>query len=255
MIFLRRFVAFAAFWTAFLLISSCGGRQKTPSTPASVPTELADAQKARAVEVETYCTDADGDVWTISGSGVAIDATHVITARHVADCGPTREYIAAVGETADGQLVLMSVESYGKGGAWKLVDDEWKIVGADTAKLVAAMGIEFKGIEPPRLGEIEYDEVGDAPICIVTMRPQRVRACGLAYGTAGGRIYAAYPAVGGNSGSATYNEDGELAGVVTHSIPCLADDGKDAACGSIIDARIREWEPSGETLFGDEALK
>jgi hypothetical protein len=172
-------------------------------------------QASTAVSVEVLCVDADPFVTSADpfqiygghGSGVIVDARHVLTAFHVARC-PYLPDVHVV--TADGRRYHV------------LVRREWR--REDVALLEIADASSFGPIAPPVIAS----PATRASICASPSYPMRMWSCGAVDelrdaltdedlpkmpGTRYGDVSVAMLVVPGNSGAPVYDEVGRLVGL------------------------------------------
>lgn len=165
-----------------------------------------------AVRVEMLCLDHDPFLDMIApqigagvGSGVIVDARHVLTAHHVIDC-PYMPDVHVV--LADGRRLRVAVEK------------EWR--DSDVARLVIASGDTFGNIPPPPTSS---PGIG-AGVCAAPSFPKHEGICGQVEHvtentcSAGAKrwchdIELVMEVHGGNSGSPIYDAGGSLVGLVT----------------------------------------
>ncbi len=155
------------------------------------------AQEYSAVTVESECGSQDSltgnmNPWDKASmaSGVVISKRYVLTALHVVDCPelPTVHVMFP-----DGERFMM------------VVDREDR--GLDIARLeVFSAGNLSHAEMPPTLAVPVQPEM----LCSQTGFPLRRANCGPLIS----KNTAAFPSVGGNSGSAVYNMNGDLVGIV-----------------------------------------
>jgi S1-C subfamily serine protease len=195
---------------AFVALAGCAHVQYRPGMVRD-----RDTQARTAVRVEVLCVHEDpflaadgsthvGGGW---GSGVIVDARHVVTAYHVAHC-PYLPDVHVV--LADGSRRRMVVRR------------EWQ--QADVALLELADAGSFGPVIPPRVALAGDEET----ICTATSWPRRGFNCGKVEavwdelsdqdlkdhpGTRFGDIRCALLVEAGNSGSPVYDEHGNLLGI------------------------------------------
>jgi hypothetical protein len=156
------------------------------------------------VMIKTTCPDGNSH----AGTGVLVSEDRVLTANHVAQC----DMVPGFGLYVD----PVSVEVFASTDDKSTATVELTIPGADIArlKLTHALPEFFTGVEvgpPPGIGD---------RICEVTAVPRVMYRCGEAQKTVSGRIMFSFMTEFGNSGSAVYNSDGQLVGIVTNLIRC-----------------------------------
>lgn len=165
------------------------------------------------VELKVFCdkgwrTDSEETRW---GSGVIVDERHVLTAYHVVECPD----IPFVRTDFDGERMMMVVVK--------------KDIKADIALLELASANDFNlGVPPPVISAVAPGEL----VCSVRAFPKPGWSCGLVetVGDPGeGNIGFAAEVIAGNSGSALYNERGELVGIVVGRVACPDDSKKDCS--------------------------
>ena len=194
-------VAALAILATMFLFGSCA----SPPAPGVVPAPRGYASEIDRLEYEAsvrlmvVCPDMSPR----AGSGIAVSARHVITARHVIDCdgeGP-RQILARL---AGGSSVLAGVERVLVGPA------------ADAALLVAeGFAAPFRGA----VGVLELDapRIG-ARVCVIaggSSPSQSLRECGYVAGVWESLIAISTRIVPGNSGAAAWDDRGRAIGIVT----------------------------------------
>lgn len=169
------------------------------------------SETSRAVVVYSICPSDKGPVHEGTGSGVVVDANHVLTAGHVIACHNGRRPLLITATTPDEKK------------AWSMriaaVD-----VDADIAKLDALeidpFSVAPAVIAPPRRFSL---------VCIEPGFPKPVRACGIVWSIGGDRsgdVHHDAATVPGNSGAGLWDDRGHLVGIVVTrnlcgGIPCL----------------------------------
>lgn len=157
-------------------------------------------EQAAAVRIDVYCFN--GEIW--QGSGVVVDAQHVLTAAHVVDC-PGRIIVGA--DTMS--PVAMRLEAFS--------------LDADLARLVTATAV-FSVHPALRVGTVREGEI----ICAAVVVPERTWSCGVVVAVtseASDSIVHTAGVMHGNSGSGVYNATGVLVGVLTecHMVESVPD--------------------------------
>lgn len=143
-------------------------------------------EQIAAVRIDVVCDSG----LEKTGSGVVIDAQHVLTAAHVVDC-PGHYTIG--GDTS--QPVEMYLDAFS--------------VDADVARLVTHVAV--LPVRPA--SRIGYVGEGDI-VCAADAFPERTWACGVVRGVVDGKIIHTATTVHGNSGSGLYDVHGVLVGIV-----------------------------------------
>jgi S1-C subfamily serine protease len=165
-----------------------------------------------AVEITVTCFNADASTTTWFGSGVIVDAAHVLTAGHVADA---RDAMCSYTvEAEDGKQRSMYVKT--------LLKD------VDLARLELSISQEPFAAPPVRFGPKPL--IG-TQVCTATAHPHRMRKCGEVqpYKWTPGDLVMTMVVEPGNSGSGLYDEEGQLVGIVTHSTGVRTTSGAAAA--------------------------
>lgn len=211
---MRKFAVSFVAWT--ILLSSIGTgcfscfAVKTRSISQIVyPTTHAREERARTVQLVVMCGVRMG-----FGSGAVIDDRRILTARHVVVC-------------RDGSKAFVMYElANGDTGAVNVVD-----VAEDADVAVVETVGESLPFPTLKFGTPKIDTV----VCASTAFPDRTRKCGIVQQVIeGGEFRMDLIGDFGNSGSAIYNERGELIGVLVKLT--RASNGQHD--GSIGDARI-----------------
>lgn len=164
-----------------------------------------DAHYDAAVEITALCALPDGRQVAWYGSGVIVDATHLLTAGHVA-------------ETEGLPCVFTAELSNGK---THLVRPLHVLASSDVdlATMEILSFVETFPAQPVRYGPAP--RLGDG-VCTATAHPRREYKCGQVMRSKGsqpGDIRINFVVEPGNSGSALYNARGELVGIVVHTYP------------------------------------
>jgi hypothetical protein len=182
------FFMFAVFVVLFATCVGCisaAARADTPIREERV-TVAADTA-ASTVRIDVRCED--GSEWY--GSGVVVDAKHILTAAHVVDCA---------GVYTVGGAIQVDVDAYSP--------------DADLARLRVREGTALLAVPI----HVAAPNEGDL-ICAETAVPERKRTCGSVVALTDEISDSMVMSVGivrGNSGSAVYRvSDGALLGIVT----------------------------------------
>lgn len=139
------------------------------------------------------------------GSGVILDARHVLTALHVVDCHYDQAIVVTM---SNGRRIRMHTEKI------------WR--DSDLARLVIASAAKFGDIAPPMIAPIHLGE----SVCTDVAYPDRGGACGIVFDmrpSADLNVAMHLPVYHGNSGGGIYDTDGNLVGIVTASTFDTAD--------------------------------
>ncbi len=179
--------------------ASCAHASKLDPSPADV----IDAHYDAAVEITALCLLPDGRQVAWFGSGVIVDATHILTAGHVA-------------ETEGLSCVFTAELSNGK---THLVRPLHVLASSETdlASMEIVSFVETFPAQPVRYGPVPAP---GEKVCTATAYPRREYKCGQVMRSKGsqpGDIRIDFVVEPGNSGSALYNERGELVGIVVHT--------------------------------------
>jgi S1-C subfamily serine protease len=184
----------------------CAGYDRLPRTPRHLET-----QSDTVVRVETFCVTDDPFLGgatigflTSMGSGVILDARHVLTAQHVIACpylpdvhvvtvSGKRLRVVVTRENSDGDLALLEIAS------------AEHFVGADG-----------RDIAPPVIGP--RPRLGDT-ICKLEAVPNRGGDCGTVNAIDDDYTHSDVghdaPTKHGNSGGPAYDSQGRLVGITT----------------------------------------
>lgn len=181
---------------SLLLTLSCNqfGRINNPVSRAK--------QGSVAIKILNTCLGPNGLFYRSGGSGASISAKYALTAQHVIDCPSGVQ--ALIVERADGQQLVAEVDLESK--------------NSDLARIKLVEG-EFKSwitaiAQPPGVDDV---------VCFESALPGRSRKCGWVEKlTDRPNADIRHSAISepGNSGSAMYNEEGALVGVVTMLYYC-----------------------------------
>lgn len=183
-----------------------------PNIPATTRSHL--WQETAIVEVQVSCTEHDpfatddspnnfnDIVWSEkSGSGVILDERHVLTANHVTSCPVIPEVRLGLANGTVRQA-MVEKESYDK----------------DVSELVLASTDNFGfGIAPPSI--VPSPAIGE-PLCLASSLPTRGWSCGNIEEIKDGRVRFGAISKHGNSGSAVYDVEGHLIGIMTDIVKC-----------------------------------
>lgn len=214
---MRGFVFFVFLWSSLSTCLSCAAYHTPHMQRWAYPVAHAADERARAVAVGVICANGKHSL----GSGVAVgvvgESSYVLTARHVIACGGVDAPPAHVMiETATGVNLEASVD---------YVD-----IAADVARL------KVEGVvDAPPVVLARYGPSDDSTVCVSTAVPFRSRLCDVVQREEGaGEVRTSVVVDFGNSGSAVYNNRGELVGVVVRLV--RATNGQHV--GSIVDTRV-----------------
>jgi S1-C subfamily serine protease len=177
---------------------------------AGVPNNAAvRAQYDAAVSIEVTCAvQGDGEVTVLSwyGSGVIVAPDRVLTAEHVV--------------SGERKTLVCEYQVTDAAGAVRKMHAGTRVEGNDLASLV------LEKTSPP-FTLIRYPQFGRKPtvgmkVCAATGMPHRTHRCGEVqpYAEPPGDIAFDVIVVPGNSGSALYDQDGNVVGIVTHLTMC-----------------------------------
>lgn len=205
---------------ACLCMLGCVGYAKLPE----VARMMGPSQLDTVVKVESFCLADDpfeGGTMHFGGgigSGVIIDARHVLTASHVVGIATTENhwrpcpYLGAFDVTTPkGKRLRMVVVRE---------DDD-----ADLALLEIASADSFGPIAPPIIGPVPPI---DASVCHVNAFPNQDANCGTVnthYVSPSNNVEASFPTHHGNSGGPVYDDKGRLVGITTALLPPNGDTG------------------------------
>lgn len=189
-----------------LAIATCGcPRARPAAAPAAVPEVLG----AGDLAVQMACA--------VTGSAVALDARHVITAAHV------------IAQCPDALLVVY-VDGEPRAATIEIVDFR-----GDTARLLLSAGSVDFTAPPPALAPAQPGE----RVCLRSGNHRTVR-CGVVSSVATGRggLQHTAPTQKGDSGAGLYDTQGRLVGIVvtcdvTEAGVCLATGGGATPAASI----------------------
>lgn len=159
-----------------------------------------------AVGITAHCVQANGRQIGWYGSGVIVDATHLITAGHVAELESPGDVCSFVAEDSAGRTHLVFP---------KVVLKSTEI---DLASMELVSFTERFHSQPVRFGSVPV--LGDI-VCAFTAFPRREHRCGQVMKPKAhpGDIRINMVVEPGNSGSALYNMRHELVGIVVHTYP------------------------------------
>lgn len=182
--------------------------------------DIIDAQYTRLVRVLTSC---DG-IEIISGSGVRVGGHAVLTAEHVVTCPGEMKVTVRLEDVANGNE---SHDATVEGTA-----------PADVARLEAPT---LPKLDPVRIAVPRYG----TQLCAVFARPEVGRSCGElwpGYDSSVGSLRVRFVAEHGNSGAGTWNEYGELVGILVHMRGCAGTENNGQICAAGVTALApRRW--------------
>jgi len=198
-----------------LVLATCascatGIQQRNVVRPAS-------DQKTAAIHIIAHCSKMPpkSSFW---GSGVAINAREVLTAAHVVSCNVETEVEDPITKTKKKITVsfgtvdsLFGVQPDGISRPLKV---QFMSEGTDIARLSFADAGEWYGVQPAKIAPVRIE----SRVCIVVAAPRRDRRCGEVEDiltTNANDVTLSTPVEPGNSGSAVYDRDGRLVGIVT----------------------------------------
>lgn len=191
----------------------CGDGCAYPHLPATP--RMLDAQGDTVVEVQMLCVGADPFVSDGQinlgggmGTGVILDARHVLTADHVVAC-PYLPDVHVITVTGRRLRVVVTRED----------------ASNDLALLELASADSFGAISPPMIGPRPH--VGDS-ICKLEAVPARGGDCGTVTDlrdSADSDVGHTAPTHHGNSGGPVYDTEGRLIGITTELLPPDGDAG------------------------------
>ena len=159
----------------------------------------ASSARAAAVEITVGCVDPLVGLRVKMGSGVAIGPRHVLTAKHVIDCGEGAAIITVTPPSGKERVAIVDYASD----------------TADAARLYVMGDAPLYNTRPVGRG---YLERLDAPVCTATAFPRRDWRCGRVQqfyeGDEAGYVRTDLVATFGNSGSGVYDANGNLVGLL-----------------------------------------
>lgn len=166
----------------------------------------ANDQYDRVVEIRVSCLQDDGQLVGWYGSGAIVDATHVLTAGHVAEHDANAQCAFTV-EDSRGKTHLMRPV--------KVLDSEH----VDLARMELISPAARFTVSPAHYGP--RPKMGDY-VCTVTGHPRLERKCGrvMKYKELPGDMRVDFVVEPGNSGSGLYDARGDLVGIVVHLYAC-----------------------------------
>jgi S1-C subfamily serine protease len=148
----------------------------------------------------------------------AINAREVLTAAHVVSCNVETEVEDPITKTKKKITVsfgtvdsLFGVQPDGISRPLKV---QFMSEGTDIARLSFADAGEWYGVQPAKIAPVRIE----SRVCIVVAAPRRDRRCGEVEDiltTNANDVTLSTPVEPGNSGSAVYDRDGRLVGIVT----------------------------------------
>ena len=183
--------------------ASCAHASKLDPTSA----DAIDAHYDAAVEITALCALPDGRQVAWYGSGVIVDATHLLTAGHVAETEGLPCVFTA--ELSNGKTYLVRPLHVLASSEVDLASME--LLSFTETFHVSAWPVRYGAA--PRLGDV---------VCTATAHPRREYKCGQVMRSKDsppGDIRIDFVVEPGNSGSALYNAAGELVGIVVHTYP------------------------------------
>lgn len=148
------------------------------------------------------------------GSGVAVSSRHVLTARHVVEDERCKVPLTFIVIKFDGERVPMELDKVAGGLTW----DELPGSVDDAARLVpVACGNLFETWAPiaqyrPRLGQTVYMVAGQYD------RPPFIYKTGIVSGVSDEKLLLSGHFVPGNSGSAAFDSNGHVLGLVVSAV-------------------------------------
>ena len=194
-----------------LLMTACTSCAVFPSVVGQTPREQHNAM----VLIKKTC--ANGAIGL--GTGLMVSEDRVLTARHVIQC----EILPGVPVYQEPERVDVygSPEDFAEAEVELELNEKY-----DIARLKLVNKNLAKFFTPVRVAPMP--EVGEK-ICEVSAVPRPTYRCGEAQNPLYGKLMIGFPIERGNSGSAVFNDRGELVGIVTNQIMC--ERGSTGICG------------------------
>jgi hypothetical protein len=176
---------------ALAFLASCGGIFRSPLYTNPVDETMYEA----SVRIQVQCEEG-----TYMGSGVAIDGTHVITARHVVTCD-IGEPMTILVKLRNGMRIFMDLKAHAAEGR------DISLLEAPDPGYSYFTTAEIRQ-DPPKIGEMS---------CVVSGQlwdEYSLRKCGAVGMVTDQYIVSSFHAVPGNSGSGLYDADGRIIGIL-----------------------------------------
>lgn len=204
-----RYVATIGTWITAILIAllvTCSACAPRPTVIAHPRSALAQFDAATLIEKRCVLFEENaGKIFDhATGTGIVVDATHVLTAAHVVSCTDDKK-------PEPRATPVVRIEH--KGLVYYA-----RIARVDTANDTALLVLNQDTLigDDVQLGT---PKVGDA-VCASVFVPKREQKCGVITGITAREISTTLAVRPGNSGAGLYNQRGELVGVVRAVLWC-----------------------------------